>query len=422
MPLGSLLVIQFFLLIIFSVLGPNLFGLTTAKSNPFVLLVLNVGLVVNAYFLLKNRAKTVGSPRPKKAFWQILMALLPLFLAYEELRKLWQKFDPAKISDVLPQLRAQNNWFFNGEFPYQWLKFETYSAFPVYMPLHWLPIQFSNLLGFDERWIGVLFVAAAIGVVVYFLTKNVATGVAGWKTGLGFWLISLPIWAFIVWSGLELAVSFELVVAAWYVLLAGGLAAGDLRLVGIGLAGCLLTRYTCFFWLPTFAVLLWICRPRRDSFWLWGGVAAAVLLLYVLPFVCRDPSVLATGVEYHNHCALDSWSRPHDDDFRQGINFAAYFKHLLGSSPESALFWMRAIQFLLMFALFAGGIFFYQKRAKNFLSFFDFALLELQLVISLFYLSSPMTFQYYLIVPLMTGAVLVWKALFSINSVNSKPL
>ncbi len=413
--LSVALILCFLLQILFSVYGSKL---VSYKTNPFLILVVSVAVPVLAFFIIrmKNRAKMVenSSEIPVQnsnltAWLFAFSAMLPMILAYEELRKMWVKFpDPVKISDVIPQLAAQNKWFWAGETPNQLVSFPTYQAFPVYMPLHWMPIQVAELTGLDLRWVGAGFMMLSFGVAAFFMARSTANLKNKWSAALLFWLMSLPIWAFIVWNPLEIGVSFELVVVAWYVLLAAGLVSKNYWLIGIGVVGTLLSRYTDFFWMPTLAVLLWQFEPKKSSFWLWGSAVAAILLIYVFPIYLPNPTALMTGIKYHNNIALNGWSRTDDECFSQGLNFAMHLRLWLPGVPEKSLFLCRLLQGLIMTGVFAAGVFFYIKKWKNEMSWHVFSLLSLQMVLVLFFLSSPMTFQYYLLVPMTTAAMICY--------------
>src|SRR5690606_3703801 len=105
----------------------------------------------------------------------------------------------------------------------------------------------------------------------------------------------------------ELGVSFDIIIAAYYMVLAFGLYSKNLTWITCGLVLCILSRYTLFFWLPVFACLLFQKFGLKKSAWVWGTVLIAGLVFYVFPFLLRDPSVLFEGVRYHNQAATDDW-------------------------------------------------------------------------------------------------------------------
>ncbi len=400
--------------VILSLTGTLIFQI---RVNPIVLLVISAAFPV--YYLktmTEPEAESVVLSRPARPWLVAALAMLPSLLAYEELRKMWVRWsDPGRVSDVIPQLQAQSDWFFSGQFPYQWVRFESYQAFPVYMPLHWMPARFSRLLQLDVRWVGFLLLLGAMGLAAYCIAKSARITVST-RNYFALILWSVPLWSFIVWNPLEMAVSLETIVAAWYLVLAAGLLAKNHWLIGIGLAGCLLSRYTGVFWAPTFAYLLWRYQPKKYSFYLWGGVAAAVLGLYIVPFLMKEPGILEQGVLYHNMCALGGWTRPDQYTYEHGLTMAIHLREWLPGVPEHSLFLARALQGAIMLLLSAGSIWLYVKKWHQRTDIYAFSLASLQLALMLFYIFSPMVFQYYMLVPLVLGGVMCWYALSASDS------
>ncbi len=403
------LITLYFLQILLSLIGTQILQI---RANPFFLLAVSVALPVYYIRILSDsNAEAPRKPLSEKAWLFTLLAILPTLLAYEELRKIWVKWaEPGKVSDVIPQLQAQNDWFFSGQFPYQWVLFESYRSYPVYMPLHWMPVELARLFHIDVRWAGCLVMLAAMGIASYLIARKVSVSSIN-RSYLALVLWSIPIWSFIVFNPMEIAVSLETIVAAWYLLLVAGLIVKNHWLIGIGLAGCLLSRYTGVFWVPTFAFLLWRYQPKKYSYYIWGGVAAAILGFYVIPFWLKDPTILKQGVLYHNMCALAGWAKPDQYTYEHGLNLAIHLREWLPGTPEESLFLSRALQGAVMLLLSIASIWLYVKKWHKKTDIYTFSLASLQLVLVLFYLFSPMVFQYYMLVPLMTAGVMCWQAI-----------
>jgi len=81
----------------------------------------------------------------------------------------------------------------------------------------------------------------------------------------GIFIVILPLWFFLKWASLEMAISLETVIAAYYLLLAVGLYKRDMRLITVGLIVSLLSRYTLIFWIPLFGYLLLLKNPVKYS-------------------------------------------------------------------------------------------------------------------------------------------------------------
>src|SRR5690606_9799498 len=140
-----------------------------------------------------------------------------------------------------------------GEQPYYPLPLAGYAPFPVYMPLHWLPVGLTDFLGIDSRWIGYIFFSLAlIFITLRFIKMH-------WSPNAALILFSIPLLTFYGYhhyAPQELGVSFDIIIAAYYMVLAFGLYSKNLTWITCGLVLCILSRYTLFFWLPVFACLL----------------------------------------------------------------------------------------------------------------------------------------------------------------------
>lgn len=345
---------------------------------------------------------------PATARWKRYGALAGMFsfmLCYEELRKLFAQWTPpGDYSDVLPQLEALWHRFAEGQMPYYPVHFQTYEAYPVYMPLHWLPIGFAGLLQVDTRWIG-------------FVVLTLATGWYGWRLMragrplvwqlVAIVLPSISLWGYILWGEMDIPVSFELLIAAYYLLLASALQDKKVGIITFGLILCILSRYTLLFWLPLFALLLWQKVGLKRSAMVWGSVALSVLVVYILPFLVRQPDILKKGVAYHNEAAVAEWNGYDNVSWtmERGVHFAIYLKEALRDTPANEVFWARVIQAGMMLFLMFGGLWLY-KRVRQRINLFDFSLLFLYLIVLCFYTFGPLTYRYYLVVLHMLSAVL----------------
>lgn len=388
----------------FSFWGLPLFG---KYGNPVVLFIISIAIPACYLYLRLTQPAYTGKPA-NGAGWWALGALSGFLLTYEELRKLFVQFaDPRQYSDVLPQLETMYERFRDGIFPYAPVDMGGYAPYPVYMPLHWLPIGLADVTGIhDSRWVGYGALAIATAVMGYFTGKN---GGSFRDKALAVLLPSFALWAFILWGTLEIPVSFELIIAAYYLVLAAGLYARNVTLVIPGLILCLLSRYTLAFWLPLFAWLAWQAMPRRQNYLIWGSVAVAVTAVYVLPFLLKDPGILKSGLAYHNQAAVDEWKGYGDPpvswSFERGIYFAPHLKAMFSGDMEQRVLGARVVQGSLMLLLLGAGMVLYRKwRAK--IDWYHFSLVFLYLFVCVFYFFGPLTYRYYLIVLYVLSAVL----------------
>ena len=383
--------------------------------NPLVFLL--VSMAIPFWYiqqLTQERAKSQATETAPGRWW--IWALAGLFfmaLPYEELRKSFVAFAvPRDYSDVIPQLETLYHRFRDGIFPYAPVDMGTYQPYPVYMPLHWLPIAITDWLGIDSRWLGYGFLGLAAAVFSFAIAKNTQHWIPRVMSAL---LPSLAMWAYILWGGMDIPVSHELIIAAYYLLLATGLLLRNPWVTGLALIACILSRYTLAFWLPLFALLMWFYAPKKQSFATWGAVLTAFLLLYFIPFYLKDTSILSTGIAYHNHAAIDEWKGygepPVSWSFERGIYFAPHLKALFSGDMAHRVTMSRVVQGSLMLVLCFGGFFFYQRRWRSKMEWHDYSLLMLYLIIASFYFFGPLTYRYYLIVLFMLSAALIARVL-----------
>ena len=413
MSIKVLAILIYLAQIILTFHGLDLF---TKHSNPLALFLVSMG--IPALYLIQRirwQPDNGGTgrlfPISATVIWAIAGALT-VVLGYEELRKLLAEYpDPSQYSDVIPQLEAQYQRFSRGEMPYAPVDLGYNAPYPVYMPLHWLPIGLADWLGIDLRWVGYGFLVLAGGLFGYWVGRQQAP--LGLRIACLF-LPSMGLWGFILWGALELPVSFELIIAAYYLVLALGLALRHIGLITLGLILCLLSRYTLLFWLPLLAYILWKEYPLKLSFRVWGAVALSIVLLYIIPFYLRDPSILETGVRYHNNAAIAEWigygEPPVSWTMEKGIYFSINMKTYFPGDAEQQVMLARTVQGSLMLCLLGFGVWAYH-RWRSRMEGYALALVMLYLQISLFYFFSPMTFQYYLLVLFILSSVLVAKTI-----------
>ncbi len=384
--------------------------------NPVLLLATTVGICwLYARFLLKTKQLELSGEAagqrffPKKMGWLgLLLGLVSVATAYEEIRKLFVQYKINSWSDVQIQLQAQYDRWAAGEMPYQPVPCDTYEAYPVYMPLHWLPIGLGRLTGLDFRWSGVLFLGLAAGLAGWLVFRQHGRS---WRTVVAVLLPSVGLWAFVLWGGLDLAITFEVVIAAYYLVLAAGLASGRNSWVLAGLIFCLLSRYTLVFWLPLLALIFFEKYPLRWQISFWSTVAAAVFVVYIWPFLLKDPTILAKGIEYHNNAATDEWrgfgDPPVSPTMLGGYSFALHMKSIFtgGDWPER-VFHARVVQGSLMLLLLGFGWLGWRRWRPD---GHQWALLVLFAMVAAFYYFGPLTYKYYWLPPLMLAAVICGK-------------
>jgi TM2 domain-containing membrane protein YozV len=382
-------------------------------SNAVLLFMVSIAIPVYLIWLyLKPLAANSArkNVRPWNRIVWTIGALLIFLLSYEELRKIFVKFsDPVQISDVIPQLVALSERFFHGEFPYAPVQFSNYQAIPVYMPLHWLPIGLASLFHIDMRWIGFGFLAIVCAIYGWYMASQPGSAWIRWVALL---LPSVPLWAFILWGPGDIAVSFELIIAAYYFLLTIGLLSRNYSMITLGIILCVLSRYTIVFWIPWFAIILFIESGWKKSLWIWGTVAMSIVILYIIPFYSKDPSFLGQQLTYYKNATWGDWTccgeNPISWTQEQGISFAPHMRALFGGDMAHRIYLTRVVMGIVLLLTFAGGLFAYTRWRKR-IDFLTFSLVGLYVFIADYYFFGPLTYRYYLLPFLVLSAVLCGK-------------
>lgn len=221
-------------------------------------------------------------------------------------------------------------------------------------------------------------------------------------------LFALPLWAFVLEDEHEIALSLEGIVTAWYLVLAVGLATKNHIVITIGLIGAVLSRYSLLFWLPAFALLLWLNVPKRISILMWGSVILSVLVFFVFPFWVKEPNLVHRILDYYYGAADNSWLRPDEYTFKDGLSFNIHFRNWLPGTPIENKGLRTFPQVITELIICGLGVYFYQKKWKNNVDLYTFSLILLFFMIMILYLFSPMLFQYYLLMPLSVSALITW--------------
>lgn len=314
--------------------------------------------------------------------------------------------NPGEVSDVIPQLEIMFDRFRHAEFPYKQIDLAHSKPFPVYMPLHWLPLSLTQFFQIDSRWSGIILLALAmlvLMIVFSILSKKIALNV------LSVAVLFSVLFAYILFGNDDLALSVETTIAAFYLIVATGLILRNVRLTTIGIIACLLSRYTLVFWLPLFCLFLYQQYGFKKLKVFVASLLIAVLLIYVLPFLTHDSSIFLTGLKYHNDAAKFEWEHG-SYSFGLGIYFAPHIDYLTHGNYHFKVSVARAVQAIVMMLILVIGYQYYKKNSNR-INSFDFLMGMFYLIIACFYLFSPLTYRYYMISPLMLSSLLVVRLL-----------
>jgi len=328
-------------------------------------------------------------------------------------------------SDIIPQIEWMvRKFFWEGETPYQTFTDFGYPLFSPYMPLHWGPFFFSELGQFDDRW-----VAMGIWLIISLVFV--------WKTGnsrifVGVkWIpVALPLYYLyqvIIYEPQVLGHTVEILIAAYYMLLAVSIMSRSPGFRAIGILLCLLSRYSLVLWLPLYAYIAWKEEGRTHALTVMGITAVGVLMLYVFPFWIQDTTIFTQGLAHHAGVSQKAWSyepwftpegRP--GVLSWGIGLGRFFFDYWPGEPVARLKALTLAQMIgsLVVSLVMGLLYpVFKKRIDYRL----FLLFSLQLYLTVFYHLYALPFIYYMMVPVLVSIVVVYGT-FNLNEylVSSK--
>ncbi len=342
-------------------------------------------------------------------YWLLIVALFLGVFAYTQYLISSYPID-VKDSDIIPLvMKVYVERFVQGASVYAPFTGFNYGTFvPNYMPFHWLPFVFCAVTSLDPRMVHSLVFCLALAALLYRNFK-VAT-----KPNEFIWKAILPfVFYFLILlkQGKDYAVTVELVIAAYYVLLGLSLFSSSkfFQVVALGMA--MLSRYSLVFWLPVWALVKFLYQ-RKTAFLLFGGLALFVCLFYFIPFVWPNPEVLQKGSNLWVDAALNEWDgqdwQPIGDrpfQLFQGLGFASWFHQFFpGTLTEKLL----ACKNALIASGILGMVFLCLARLKNQQTEQRlFLLLSLKLSLSIFYAFVFIPYVYLYWVPLCLSLVIL---------------
>ena len=304
---------------------------------------------------------------------------------------------PTKNSDVLQQMNHLFDRFVAGEQPYTNVTSILWKPFPVYMPMHWMPLGIGKLLHIDVRWGGYIVFVVIYAYGLWSISKVNRLGV-----GEIILLIIVPFAYFkytLSYCEDNIHTVFEVIILGYYLLLTLGLYLRNHKLIILSLICIMLSRYTVVFFLPILMYVLYAKFGFKivKKYVIWGG--SAFTLLYVLPFLAREPSILQDGLAYHNKFAVSEYKRLLDGKLPAILNDGTSFMLIAREwwqidDPIEGINAIRLFQLIMSGILTVLLFVFYRiNRAK--LDVFDFLLASMGLYLIFFYCTAPFAYSYY---------------------------
>ena len=263
--------------------------------------------------------------------------------------------------------------------------------------MHWLPLGIGKVLAIDLRWGGYIVFALVFCYSLWEVAKRSSLGIAEF-----FLLIIVPFVYFkytLAYSTDSIHTVFEIIVLAYYLLLALGFYLKNHTLIIVSLICIMLSRYTIVFMLPLLMFVLYQKYGFKmiRKYVIWGG--AAFIILYVLPFLVREPSILQDGLTYHNKFAESEYNRLLGGKYPAILNDGSSFMLIAKKwwqiqDPHEGVKAIRLFQLFMSGLLTLGlGLFYWFNR--NRIHVFDFLLACMGFYLVFFYCTAPFAYGYY---------------------------
>jgi len=368
---------------------------------PFALFILS--LIVPCWLLYISKLNVqisedeVGMNFRKRYFFVGAGLALMLLLVPDIYRAFESNSLPTKNSDVLQQMNHLFDRFVAGEQPYTNVTSILWKPFPVYMPLHWIPLGIGKLLHIDVRWGGYIIFVLIYIYAIWSISKKAKLGVGEFLL-----LIIVPFAYFnftLSYCVDNIHTVFEIIILGYYLLLALGLYLQKHKIIILALICIMLSRYTVVFFLPLLMYVLYVRFGLKTlkKYVLWGG--SAFVLLYVIPFLVREPSILQDGLAYHNKFAVSEYQRLLDGKLPSILNDGSSFMLIARKwwqidDPLAGINVIRLFQLIMSAILTVFLIIFYHiNRSK--INVFDFLLASMGMYLIFFYCTAPFAYGYY---------------------------
>ena len=385
--------------------------------NPVLWLAGGLLVAIGGFHLLRTRSATSApgpSPTPTTDF--VTPALFVALVAYAAYRMagIFAEFEPGPLaSDIYPSLQFYVQRLLAGETVYAPMEFPGWTVLPTYFPMMWLPYVPAEVLGFDYRWCAFGAFVGVWGLYVWRLCKSTQ------NQARRLLLTAFPFVVLLSYFATErqaFGFAVELLPTAFYLLLCLTIWHRKPWIMALGIIPCLLSRYGFTFWLPFYLVVIWMERGFGTVLRTGLTVALGVLLLYVLPFLSKDWTILTDGLAYYQKTAVGQWypqgwqaeGTPPAHLYR-GLSFAPYFYDDVALTVEDRLArnqkWHLAASALTALLLFGGYL--YGRRHRWPVRAYLLCGLKAYLVIFYSFLYVP--FAYLYLLPLLLSMAILYE-------------
>ena len=387
--------------------------------SPLLFFVASMGVSVVALYASANMTEKGKSEQPKQKilFYTLVpLVIMLVWFAFSVFSK--HPIDNNK-SDVFAQVLSPSQWLLSGEYPYQQVVLPTYTMHNTYLPMQWIPFVLSLVFGFDPRWIPIVFWGAALLLFVWFSSTSTPSRISVHELILSSVTAILAVYSmygFIVKNSFDFSVTLEMLPTAYYILFVLALLRGSWWGIGLTLGLCLMSRFSIILLIP---FLVWYVWKRYGWNTLWKATVtgiAFILVVFVLPFMTKDPDLVSKIFSNYDNGAAGEWSthswqesgaEPYQ--LARGLGAAIFVKRMYEYDIRDGIHHLKQAGFALSFLTGIFLIYLYQRN-RIFVNH-DWVLLGgIKLYFTFFYTFVLIPYPYLYILPLTITVMIVVKA------------
>lgn len=345
------------------------------RENAIVLMILAAAMGVMAMLAAFEKNNSV-SPKQltAKELWPMrILTLLGIVMAiFHFNREISVIPIDHRISDIIPTIQVMNQRVVSGQYPYAMIQAFGYDLSPTYLPLMWLPFFPAALFHFDDRWVAFAIWAIAALMIIRRAHQSGLDSPARWL------VTALPFVHFIFieeGTSATFGNTVEIMIAGFYMMWALQMdriqeyIRGNPWKSGAWLAFflllCLLSRYAFLLWLPLCCLVVWM-ENRKLFVTTAVSAFAGVLIVFVLPFLLKDPMVYFKGLQYYSVAALAGWAQEgQPSPLYDGMGIAGIFRDEIQGDMAVRLALLQRWQLIVsVLAVGLSGLYWWKNRNK----------------------------------------------------------
>ena len=410
---GWLLVVAFVIEFLLFTFLRNLFG---PFVSPVVLWLAGVGIGISGLWAFRGQGLPVLLPSSRfRTVGQLLPAIVLLLLS-TRVTKLLRRFpiDPAQ-SDIIPSIQVFVRRWLAGEWVYAPIQEFGYLLHPTYLPVTWLSFVPAELLNFDYRWV-------AFGG--FCLSTLAGSGLLlRRRAPLLVLLALLAVPLFLIQAMLQtnpgtFTNTVELLIVGFYLLLAHSIWRGPWWAQALGLAACLLSRFSLVFWVPLWILLLWQNAGKQVALRMVCLTVLLILVIYIVPFLSHDWEVFGRAQLAYTEAAIAEWQQPtasQPEHLYRGVGLAIFFHRFAPGNLVQQIQLVRLVHAsMCVVVVIAAAAYWFGRRPQ--VDYRIYALLTLKVYLVTFYAFVQVPYIYLTLV----GVAFSWPILLVLPSKTSR--